>query len=162
MSLDAFIADAADGVGWMIDEPTYDSRPFLSVVDTALVGRRSFEVMLREGARTMLGMRTYVFSRTLRAEDFPEVTMVSDDVAAVVRGLRAEETGKDIWLAGGGGLFRSLVELGLVDTVEVGVSPILLGQGIPLLPALPRSVKLELMRHEVYPRGLVVLGYEVR
>ena len=36
--------------------------------------------------------------------------------------LRAEP-GKDIWLFGGGLLFRSLLDAGLVDTVEVGVDP---------------------------------------
>jgi dihydrofolate reductase len=44
--------------------------------------------------------------------------------------MRAEP-GKDIWLFGGGLLFRSLLEARLVDTVEVGVMPVLLGGGVP-------------------------------
>ena len=62
---------------------------------------------------------------------------------------------------GGGMLFRSLLELGLVDTVEVGISPLLLGQGVPLAPTMPRSVRLELTLCEPYPSGLVVLHYSV-
>ena len=42
-------------------------------------------------------------------------------------------TGKDVWLWGGGSLFRSFAELELVDTVEVAVIPVLLGEGVPLL-----------------------------
>jgi dihydrofolate reductase len=163
ISLDAFIADAADGVGYLVHEPTYDSRPFLEAVDTALMGRRTFEVMVKHGSRTMMGLPTYVFSRTLRPEDYPEVTIVADDAAATVAALRADK-GKDLWLVGGGALFRSLAEVNLVDTVEVGVSPVLIGQGIPLVgpPALPRPIRLELTHHQVYPSGVVILHYDVR
>jgi dihydrofolate reductase len=46
---------------------------------------------------------------------------------------------------GGGLLFRSLLEGGLVDAVEVTVVPVLLGEGIPLLPPKPyfRVVQVE-------------------
>jgi dihydrofolate reductase len=43
------------------------------------------------------------------------------------------QSGKDIWLFGGGELFRQLVDAGVVDTVEVGVMPVMLSQGIPML-----------------------------
>jgi dihydrofolate reductase len=49
-----------------------------------------------------------------------------------VAALRAEP-GKDIWLFGGGMLFRSLLDAGLVDLVEVAVIPVLLGGGVPLV-----------------------------
>src|SRR5215471_10582742 len=107
MSLDGFIADLDDATRWMTGDPAYDSRPFFASVDTVLVGRRSYEVMLRHGARTYPGLRTYVFSRTLKAVEYPEVTIVGGSAAAAVAGLRGE-SGKDIWLSGGGELFRSL------------------------------------------------------
>jgi dihydrofolate reductase len=160
MSLDGFIADLRDGMGWMTGDPGYDSKPFFASIDTVLVGRRSYEVMLRHGARSYPGLRTYVFSRTLKAADYPEVTMLADDGAATVTRLRGE-SGKDIWLSGGGELFRSLLGAGLVDTVEVGVSPILLGQGRPLLPAPSRKQKLKLTHEQAFPSGLLVLYYDV-
>ena len=160
MSLDGFIANNLDETSWMIGDPGYDSRPFLASVDTALVGRRSYEVMLRHRMRSYPGLRTYVVSRTLPAEDYPEVTMVGDDVLAKVAELRAEN-GKDIWLCGGGELFRSLLDAHLVDTIELGVSPILLGQGRPFLPSADRSHRLRLTRKEAFPSGLLVLHYDV-
>jgi len=160
MSLDGFIADARDGMGWMIGDPGYDSKPFFASIDTVLVGRRSYEVMLRQGVRSYPGLRTFVFSRTLAASDHPEVAMVADDGAEVVAGLRAAG-GKDIWLCGGGELFRSLLDADLVDTVELGVSPILLGQGRPLLPPRTRSQRLTLVHQEAFPSGLLVLHYDV-
>lgn len=159
MSLDAYIAGPAGEHDWIIMDPAWDFAAFYDTIDTILIGRRTFEFVHRGGGSSMAGMRTFVFSRTLRAEDFPKVTIEADAVATVAA-LRAEE-GKDIWLFGGGVLFRSLLEADLVDTVEVGIMPILLGQGIPLLPNLPRSTRLELTHSETLPSG-VSLNYTVR
>jgi len=160
MSLDGFIADDRDGTGWMIGDPGYDSKPFFASIDTVLVGRRSYEIMRRQGVRSYPGLRTYVFSRTLKPSDYPEVRIVGDGSAAAVAELRAE-SGKDIWLCGGGVLFRSLLDADLVDTVELGVGPILLGQGRPLLPLHTRSRRVRLTHHEAFPSGLLVLHYDV-
>ncbi len=74
-----------------------------------------------------------------------------------------KEPGKDIWLWGGGDLFRSLLDLNLVDTVEVGVVPVVLGQGIPLLPSPARQTRLTLTSHQVYKKtGTVSLVYDVK
>jgi dihydrofolate reductase len=159
MSLDGFVADVDDGMGWMTGDPGYDSKPFFASIDTVLMGRRSYEVMLRHGARSYPGLRTYVFSRTLEAADYPEVTMLADGVATVRRLRRGR--GKDIWLSGGGVLFRSLLAADLVDTVEVGVSPILLGNGRPFLPSPGRTQKLKLTYEQAFPSGLLVLYYDV-
>jgi dihydrofolate reductase len=58
-------------------------------------------------------MRTFVFSRTLRAIDHPKVTLVAENAASVVSGLR-EERGRGIWLMGGGVFFCSLLKAGLM------------------------------------------------
>jgi dihydrofolate reductase len=160
MSLDGFIADVDDGMEWMTGDPGYDSKPFFASIDSVLVGRRSYEVMLKHGSRTYPGLRTYVFSRTLNPADYPEVTVVGDGAASAVADLR-RGSGKDIWLCGGGELFRSLLEADLVDTVELGVSPILLGKGRPLLPSLESSRKLKLTHEAAFPSGLLVLDYDV-
>ena len=79
----------------------------------------------------------------------------------VVEALR-ERPGKDIWLFGGGKLFRSLLDAGLVDRVEVGIIPVLLGGGIRLLPSPADRATLRLLSHKVYEKtGTVGLEYEV-
>lgn len=162
VSLDAYIAGPNNEHDWIIMDPTIDFSAIFSEFDTLLIGRRTFEVTLGMGAGgSMPGVRSYVFSRTLRAEDFPDVTIVADDAANTVAALKAED-GKDIWLFGGGDLFRSLLEAGLVDTVEVAVMPVLLGQGIPLLPAMSAQTRLELTGTKTYPSGIVGLSYAVR
>src|SRR5262249_28733039 len=139
---------------WIIMDPTIDFSAIYRQFDTVLVGRRTFEVMASGGNAEMPGMKTFVFSRTLRQRDHPGVTIVAEKLEETVAALRAE-SGKDIWLFGGGLLFRSLLDAGLVDTVEVGVMPVLLGGGIPLLPPPAKQVKLELTGHKVYPTEIV-------
>ena len=106
-------------------------------------------------------MKTFVFSRTLRQQDYPGVTVVAEKSKETVTTLRAEP-GKDIWLFGGGSLFRSLLDAGLVDTVEVAIMPVLLGGGIPLLAPPARQKNLHLTGHKVYATGIVSLQYTVQ
>jgi dihydrofolate reductase len=165
MSLDGFIADGGGGTDFLVSDATYDPGPFFASIDTVLMGRITYEVAVRQGMRAYPKLKNYVFSRSLRAEDFPEVTIVTSDAAETVARLRGEP-GKDIWLCGGGALLRSLLAASMVDTVELGVSPLLLGHaGVPMLspvPALPAAVRLDLTRHEALPSGLLVLEYAVR
>jgi dihydrofolate reductase len=163
MSLDGYIAGPRGEADWIIMDPDIDFRALFDQFDTFLIGRRTFEVMTRgkKKAGGMRGMKTLVFSRTLRQRDYPKVTIVAENEAEVLAELRAGP-GKDIWLFGGGLLFRSLSEQGLVDTVEVAVIPVLLGGGIPLVPAPAKQTKLELTGHKIYRTGIVSLEYAVK
>ena len=69
---------------------------------------------------------------------------------------------KDIWISGGSELFRSFLDSGHVDTVEVTVIPVLLGDGVPLLPPPYNPAKLRLLSHKIYRSGRVSLAYEVQ
>jgi dihydrofolate reductase len=142
-------------------DPDIDFNALFKQFDTFLMGRRTFEPMARTSKKKTPGVKTFVFSRTLRQEDHPGVTIVAEGVEDTVAALR-EEQGKDIWLFGGGLLFRSLLEAGLVDTVEVGIIPVLLGEGIPLLPSPAKQTKLKLTGHKVYKTGIVSLEYAVQ
>lgn len=65
-------------------------------------------------------------------------------------------------LFGGGELFRSLADLGLVDTVEVVIAPILLGAGLPLYPGPAPAHQLKLTSHRLFEKtGLLMLEYTI-
>jgi dihydrofolate reductase len=160
-SLDGYIADEEGGADWIVHEPGIDFKELFAQFDTFLIGRRTYEPMMKTTGMGLAGKEIVVVSRTLRAEDHPGVTIFSDRLEERVGELRARP-GKDIWLFGGGELFRSLLELGLVDTVEPAIIPVVLGAGRPLLPGPAIQRQLTLRSHRVFPSGIVWLEYAVQ
>jgi dihydrofolate reductase len=157
-SLDGYIAGPDDEYDWIVDDPDIDFEALYDQFDTVLMGRRTFEVA---GGTPSTKMKTFVFSRSLRQDDHPGVTIVSDRVKETLDDLRAQR-GKDIWLFGGGELFRTLLEVGCVDTVEPAIIPILLGGGRPFLPVPTVRRRLSLTETKVYEKsGIVLLKYDV-
>jgi dihydrofolate reductase len=158
-SLDGYIAGPRGEYDWIVMDPDIDFAALADQFDTYLMGRTTYEMMRRDGHQVQGDV--YVFSRTLKQKDHQGVTIVDRDPEGTVLELKTRP-GKDIWLWGGGKLFHSLLELGLVDRVEVAVVPALLGAGVPLLPgpALRRALTLE--AHRLYPKsGIVLLEYAV-
>ena len=162
MSLDGYIAGPNGEADWIIMDPDIDFQVLFDQFDTFLLGRRTFESMGGAAGGGQAGVQTMVFSQTLRQEDYPNVTIVSENPERALADLKAKP-GKDIWLFGGGSLFRSFLEARLVDAVEVSVIPVLLGEGIPLLPPKPSSerFKLSLTSSRAFKTGIVSLEYAV-
>jgi dihydrofolate reductase len=161
-SLDGYIAGPHGEFDWIVMDPDIDFATLFAQFDTAVMGRKTFLTTLEQGGSgAMPGLDVVVFSRTLRPADYPAVSIVNRDPAEHVRSLKAK-SGKDIWLFGGGELFRTLLAAGLVDTVEPAVVPVLLGAGIPLLPSPASRTTLSLSGHRLYPKsGIVLLEYTV-
>ena len=161
MSLDGYIAGPNGENDWIIMDPDIDFNAFISQYDTLLIGRGTYEPMVESGRVGMPGMKAYVISSTLRQEDHPHVTIISENVNERVAALR-DQAGKDIWLFGGGILFQSLLDAGLVDGVEVAIIPVILGEGIPMLPSALNHAKLQLTSHRIFEKtGTVLLTYTV-
>jgi dihydrofolate reductase len=162
MSLDGFIAGPNGEYDWIVMDPDIDFAEMMGQFDTFLIGRKTFEAMRRMGSDTKPtpGIQNIVFSRTLKPNDYPHVT-VSADAESVLTDLRTKP-GKDIALFGGGELFRSLLTAGLVDRVGVSLIPVLLGGGIPLLPSPAVRATLKLRKHRIYEKtGIVGLEYDI-
>lgn len=161
VSLDGFIARTNGEYDWIVMDPAIDFAALYGEFDTAVMGRKTYEVMAAQGGHGAIpGLDVIVFSHTLPPATYPGVRVVNEEPREVVAALKAKP-GRDIWLYGGGSLFRSLLDAGLVDTVEVAVMPVVLGTGIPLLPE-GADTKLTLADHKVLPSsGIVVLAYSV-
>jgi dihydrofolate reductase len=163
MSLDGYIADEDGGYDWIPMDDELDFAAFTDKIDALIMGRHTFELLAgQDGGPGFEDKKIFVVSTTLDPAEHPEVTVVAREVEAFVTALKAEE-GKDIWLFGGGVLFRSLLEADLVDRVEVGVIPVLLGEGVALLPGLRGTARLTLHSIEEWPTsGIVLMKYDVR
>ena len=161
MSLDGFIAGHRGEYDWIVEDRTIDFDALFGEFDTLLMGRKTFETLRSQGpGGPSAGMNIIVVSSTLRSSDHPDVTIIGRDAAGAVAALKALP-GRDIWLFGGGMLFRSLLDARLVDTVEVAVMPVLLGGGIPLLPSGQRVADLCLVSSKALSSGIVMLAYEL-
>ena len=161
VSLDGFIAGPDGEYDWIVMDPSVDFSALYKEFDTAVMGRRTYETVTAQGGSgAMPGLDVVVFSRTLPPAVHKGVRIVNDEAPGVVAALKAKP-GRDIWLYGGGVLFRSLLDAGLVDTVEVAVVPVLLGAGVPLLPP-GAATTLVLADHRVLPAtGMIALAYSL-
>jgi dihydrofolate reductase len=96
----------------------------------------------------------WVVSRSLTSVG-PNATLVADDVATVIRGLKAELAGEIS--VSGPELARSLTELGLIDKYQLYLQPVVLGHGKPFF-AGPRP-RLRFVASDVIGDDVVRLTY---
>jgi dihydrofolate reductase len=172
-SLDNFIARRDGSVDWLFNDGTdYGMSEFFSSVDCMLLGRKTFEVATghsqpkRKSKKvkqktSSFGVKSYVFSRTLKAGPEDDYTVISENAGEFVRNLKSE-SGKDIWLMGGGELAGSLLNEAVVDEINLNIHPVLLGQGITLFGNLGRQVNLELFATRTHKNGCVQVDYRVK
>jgi dihydrofolate reductase len=162
MTLDGYIAGPNGEADWILMDPDVNFAELWAQFDTLLMGRKTYDAAKsRLGEAFMQGMKTVVVSRTLRPADSPNLTILSELTRDHIQSLRSQST-KDIFLLGGGELFRSVLALREVDTVEVSLMPVLLGGGIPLLPPVAQRTTLKLSGHKIYRSGIVSLVYDVQ
>jgi dihydrofolate reductase len=164
-SLDGFIARPDGGVDWLLftDDAKAVMADYWPRIDTILMGRKTWEVAAQAGGGGGAGggMRTFVFSRTLASLPGKGATLVRDDAVGFVRKLK-EAPGKEICVMGGGDFARSLLAAGVVDEVGLNVHPVLLGAGVPFLPAIGTQVDLDLAECRQLAGGCVLLRYRTK
>ncbi len=164
-SVDGFIADTDGSVDGFLMEGDHadDFTRSLSSYDTVVMGRKTYEFAflfgLQPGEPAYPGLKHYIISSWLRFENTDQVVSVPTDGVECVRALKGE-SGKDIWLCGGGHVAGSLLRAGLIDELILKVNPILLGDGIKLFEGGPARSRWNLREAKVYGNGVVLQHYE--
>ena len=168
-SFDAFLRDGdhlGDLVRFFPDTIPGHLRDRLGVTapnqlfDVVLMGRRTYEVGLREGVTSPYPhLEQYVFSRSMPASPDASVELVRDDSLDRVRQLKTRP-GRDIWLCGGAQLASALFSE--IDELILKVNPVLLGSGIPLFAGGVSPTTLELLDGHSYRNGFMRVRYRVR
>ena len=160
-SLDGYIAGPNGEFDWIVIDPDIDFAAMYAGFSGLVMGRRSYDVYVATGGGEGPALPTYVYSRTLPEGERDGVTFARDAVSRV-RALKQSADTKPLWLWGGGNLFRQLADAGLVDGVDVAIIPVLLGGGIPLLPAPGPRLSLKLRTHRLFAKtGTLFLEYDV-
>jgi dihydrofolate reductase len=165
-SADGYIARSDGDLEWLTSRPApagfYGMNAFMKTIDTKVLGRKTYEISLRMGAKFDSKSRSIVFSRHPRPANAPSgVEFVSDAIGPFVSRLR-EQPGKDIWLMGGGDIIASFLDERAIDEFVISVAPVFIGEGIPLIARRHRHVPLELRSVERFEDGLVQLHYGVQ
>jgi dihydrofolate reductase len=137
----------------------------IASADAHIMGRTTYQAM-SEAMPTadhpftpiLNAARKVVFSRTLTTADWANTTIASGDTAEEVDRLRRGGDGH-IVVWGGVGLWRSLMELDLLDEVRLDLHPYVAGEGIRLFDGDPRSYRLDLVAITEFSNGIVGLQY---
>jgi len=166
-SLDNFIARKDDAVDWLLFSKDVEKimKEMWENIDTVVMGRKTYEVAQRMGGGGgggYPGVKTYVFSRTIKKPNKKKLFFVNEDAAAYVRRLKEEKEGKDICVLGGGVLAKSLFEADVIDEIGFNIHPVLLGSGIPLFHEMSRQIDLELKECKQLSSGCVLLTYKIK
>lgn len=163
MSLDGFIAGNDDDLSFLSamekEGEDYGYADFTASVDTYIVGRKTYEVVLNLVGSFPQAKQydCYILTR----QTIPNqsgITFYNGDIVALIRGLQQKE-GKNIYCDGGGEVVHLFMEHDLIDEYIISVIPAVLGQGKRLFLGKTQARAIRLTSVKEYETGLVQLRY---
>ncbi len=166
-SLDGFIARKDGSIDWLIgvNDPTstedYGYKMFFDSVDTLVMGRNTYELALTFGEWPYGGKNLVVLSTG--SPKVPEhlagsVEVTSLAPAEMVQYL-AGKGARHLYIDGGKTI-QSFLRAGLIDEMTITLTPILIGEGLPLFGPLQHDLKLKHLETKAYPNGFVQNKYQ--
>ena len=166
ISLNGKIANPDGTVDWLESIPNpeksdYGYSNFYKTIDTTIQGNNTYKQIVGWGIDfPYADKKNYVFTRDQKLEHTKYVEFVSSNHINFINQLK-KESGKDIWLIGGGQLNTMFLNEKLIDEIHVFVMPIVLANGIELFEALPKQTNLKLIDTKTYTSGAVELKYKL-
>ena len=175
MSLDGFVADENGNFDWAA--PDADVHSFINDLErpigTMLLGRRMYDVLvawetmetadepapIKDFAEIWRATDKVVYSKTLETVSSAKTRIERSFDPDAVRRMK-EEAARDLSI-GGPDLAAQAIEAGLVDEIQLFLTPIVVGGGTP---TLPKGVKvtLELLDERRFGNGTVFLRYRAK
>jgi len=152
-SLDGFLADPDDGLGWLLSREFDETGPmnipdFQARIGANVMGATTYEWLLAHGGVDSwpYEVPTFVFTHRELAAVNGDVRFVSGapaDHREVIESAAAE---RDVWVLGGGALAAAFADDGMLDELTVTFAPVFLGSGRPLYGG---ARELQLLEHAV-------------
>ncbi len=176
ISLDGFTAGPNGEMDWIkIDDEIFDlAYQVTEMSDLAIYGRVTWQLMDaywptaanlptaskhdKQHSAWYKSVEKIVLSKTMAGEKLPNATVISENVAAQIRGVK-EKNGKQIVMFGSPAAVRSMINENLIDELWLFVNPVLVGKGIPMFPQLEQRKPLELLEEKRCKNGVVLLKF---
>jgi dihydrofolate reductase len=165
VSVDGFLARPDDTLDFLHtgEQEPHGFKEFLSSVDAVMIGRRTFEVVLKLGHLALYGKKPVVVLSS-RQLDFSSikgriVEQKSGEPSEIVTQLKARDF-KHIYVDGGITIQRFLAA-GYIDRLVITRVPVLIGAGVALFGPVPRDIRLRHIKTHSYAGGLVQSEYEI-
>lgn len=155
-TIDGFIADSDNSLDWLFAVEDSRDNPFgdfFAGVGAFAMGATTY-AWVREHEPTSWqefygDVPAWVFThRSPPPIPGAALSFVSGDVRPVHAAMTVAAAGKNIWIVGGGDLAGAFADAGLLDELILGVAPVTLGAGAPLLPRRLTSDRLTLTATE--------------
>jgi dihydrofolate reductase len=163
-SLDGFIAGPDDNLDFLsiVEKPgeDYGYEDFITSIDTAIMGKRTWDWVKEHAPDYMPGFTTYVYTRSPRPTEGNHI-FYTDNLCELVRKLKSG-TGKNIFCIGGGMVIDILMKEKLIDEIVLSIIPVILGGGTPLFTGNGLVFNLQLMAVKNFETGLVQLSYIIK
>lgn len=164
ISLDGYIASEDGGFDWIVGDGNHildtpnqmDFTHFLEGVDTIVMGKRCYEQNFHQDYPDK---KIYV-ATSEPLQNYDNIHFISGAICEVLEEEK-KQTGKDIFLFGGGGLVDHFVKADLIDEYIIGIIPTLLGKGRPLFLGNNPTIHLTLKEYSV-SEGITILKYTKR
>jgi dihydrofolate reductase len=170
-TVDGYIADSNNSLDWLYEVPHDEEDSFwdgwFPSVGGLVMGATTYEWMLEHGGpdswRRYYGERPgWIFThRELPSIPEVEIAFVEGDVGPVFEDIAAKLDGANLWLVGGGDLVGQFHDAGLLDEIILGMTPVTLGGGAPLLPRRITSKELSFSSAELIGQRIRIV-LEVR
>ncbi|QZT38011.1 dihydrofolate reductase family protein [Halosquirtibacter xylanolyticus] len=164
MSLDGYIATKNDDISWldqvMVEGEDYGYNDFYKDIDTYIVGKNTYDVILTLTGGTLPQARNldcYVITRQ-NIEKQKNITFYNQDIESLIVDLRSKE-GKNIVCDGGGQIVKLLMEKNLIDEYVITVIPTILGDGKRLFVGGVNPIDLKALPCKSFDSGVVQLHY---
>lgn len=162
-TLDGYIADENNSLDWLFEVPHDADDGYWDAwfpdVGALVMGATTYDWMIEHDHmienpgkwHEYYGDRPgWVFThRRLRQIPGVQTSFVSGDVRPIHRQIAAQLSAPNIWLVGGGDLVGQFYDAGLLDQIILGMTPVTLSAGAPLLPRRITSEHLSFRKAEL-------------
>ena len=96
------------------------------------------------------------------ASDKLSFTFVTDGVESLIRQAKAAAGDKNVVIVGGANVIQQCLKAGLIDELQIGISPVLLGEGLRLFEHLEHeNIQLEKVKVVEWAGGITEIRFRM-